>query len=79
MRTLKASEIGEYLYCARAWWYHRQGIESENQASLTGGADFHQHHGRRVLVAGLLRLAGWLALLAAVLLLAISLGDLLLP
>ena len=73
MRIIRASEIGTYLYCRRAWWYHAQGLESQNQAELAGGTAYHAAHGRRVFFAGLLRLAGWILLLAALVLLAIGL------
>lgn len=46
MRVLRASELGSYLYCARAWWYQRLGIPSDNQAELKTGTNFHQQHAR---------------------------------
>jgi hypothetical protein len=73
--VIKASEIGSYLYCRRAWWYHRQGLESENQAELAGGTELHRQHGRRVMAAGLLRLAGYLVLLIAIALLVAGLAT----
>ena len=75
MRIIRASEIGTYLYCQRAWWYHTQGVESQNQAELAGGTAYHHAHGRRVFFAGLLRLAGWALLLGAVILLAVGLTS----
>lgn len=63
---IRASEVGSYLYCRRAWWYRKQGAESENQAELAGGTELHVQHGRKVLVAGLLQIAGYVLLLAAV-------------
>ncbi len=79
MRPVRASEIGSFLYCARAWWYQRQGVEAENQAELTGGELFHRRHGQKVVAAGLMRLAGLFFLLVAVLLLATGLTVALLP
>lgn len=79
MRTIRASEIGAYLYCRRAWWYRKQGHEPQNQAELAGGAVFHQRHGRQVFAAGLLRAAGWLLLLIALALLAAGLTLQFLP
>jgi hypothetical protein len=65
MRVLRASELGSYLYCARAWWYQRQGIPSENQAELKTGTNFHQQHARGVLLSFLLRAAALFLLILA--------------
>ena len=77
MRTIRASEIGAYLFCQRAWWYQAQGVESQNQAELAGGTAYHHEHGRRGFFAGLLRLAGWALLLGALILLTIGITTLL--
>jgi CRISPR/Cas system-associated exonuclease Cas4 (RecB family) len=68
MRSIRSSEIGNYLYCRRAWWYRRLGTPSENQAELAAGSELHLHHGRQVFLSGLTRLLGVLLLLAAVVL-----------
>mgnify|MGYP006270613895 CR=1 FL=1 len=69
--VLWASEIGEYEYCARAWWLGWvQGEERANQAKLAAGAQRHAQHGQQVVVAtwarrlaiALLALAGLLVL-----------------
>lgn len=73
MRVLRASEIGAYLYCHRAWWYQLQGVESENQPEMTAGSSFHHAHGTKVVTGTLLRAAGWFLLLAAVVVLAVAL------
>jgi hypothetical protein len=73
MRTLRCSEVGGYLYCARAWWYQRQGKPSLNQVELADGTTYHHRHGRHVLLAGLLRTLGWIALLAGLALAAFAL------
>ncbi len=72
-RTIRASEIGSFLYCRRSWWFRREGVEPENQADLAGGTAFHQRHGRNVLAAGLLRAAGIGLLLLALALVAAGL------
>jgi hypothetical protein len=78
MRTIRASEIGIFLYCRRAWWYRSQGVAPANQAELSSGSEMHRQHGRQVFLTGLLRLAGWVLLLAALVLLAIYLTGLVL-
>ena len=69
MRKIRASEIGTFLYCERAWWYQQQGIPSENINELAEGSKLHQEHGRVVFLSGLLRTLACAALLAAVILL----------
>lgn len=69
MQTIRSSDIGNYLYCRRAWWYRKQGFESANQAELASGTELHRKHGRKVLAAGLLRTLALLLLLAALVLL----------
>lgn len=72
--VIRASEVGSYLYCRRAWWYRKQGVESENQAELDAGTELHRRHGRQVLAAGLLRTLGWILLLVAFILLVMYLA-----
>ncbi len=69
MRMIRSSDIGNYLYCRRAWWYRKQGTPSENQAELAAGTELHKQHGRRVLASSLARILGLILLLAAILLL----------
>lgn len=76
MRTIRASEIGTYLYCQRAWWYQKNGQPSENQAELAGGSELHARHGRAALATGFLRTLAYALLLAAVVTLAIYLTGL---
>lgn len=69
-KTIRASDIGAYLYCRRAWWYRLQGYASENQAALEQGTRFHLGHGRRVGGLQVLRRLALLLFLAALGLLA---------
>lgn len=69
MATIRSSDIGNYLYCRRAWWYRKLGYETTNQAELEAGSTLHRRHGRKILVAGLLRAAGFLLLLLSLVLL----------
>lgn len=70
MAVIRSSDIGNYLYCRRAWWYRKQGLESENQAELVAGTELHHRHGRQVLASSLNRTLGLILLLAALVLLA---------
>lgn len=69
MSVIRSSDIGNYLYCRRAWWYRKQGIESENQAELAVGTEIHRQHGRKVLAATLNRSIGMVLLLIVLILL----------
>ncbi len=79
MPVIRASDIGNYLYCRRAWWYRKQGLPSENKAELAAGTDLHRRHGRKVLAASLLRGAAILLLLTALVLLTIYVAMRVMP
>jgi hypothetical protein len=67
---IRASDLSEYLYCRRAWWYRLQGAESANARGLALGTRQHVRHGRGLrLVAWQRRLAMALIVAAVVLLL----------
>ena len=68
MRTIRASEIGSYLYCQRAWWYQKQGIESDNLTEIALGSELHERHGRLVVTSGCLRVIAYALILLALLL-----------
>lgn len=72
---IRASEVGAYLYCRRAWWYRKQGVEAENQDELAAGTELHLQHGRQVVAAALLWTLGWVLLLAALTLLTAYLAS----
>jgi CRISPR/Cas system-associated exonuclease Cas4 (RecB family) len=69
MPITRSSDIGNYLYCRRAWWYHKQGVPSENQAEMAAGTKIHRQHGRRVIASGLTRSLALILLFAALILL----------
>jgi CRISPR/Cas system-associated exonuclease Cas4 (RecB family) len=65
-RVIRASEIGQYEFCARAWWLGSvMGMPSTNTRELAEGEAAHRRHGRAVwasralvvLVVGLVLLA----------------------
>ena len=69
---IRASEVGEYVFCARAWWLRRvAGLEPAGRERREFGAVLHRRHGRVVagsrallIVAGVLLVAALLFLLA---------------
>jgi hypothetical protein len=69
MRTIRASEIGTYLYCQRAWRLRLEGHEPDNRAELASGTELHFRHGRTVLLSGCLRALAYAMILMAVALL----------
>jgi CRISPR/Cas system-associated exonuclease Cas4 (RecB family) len=69
MRIIRASEVGTYLFCARAWWYRLHGVESTNQAEINAGTELHRQHGRTVIASGLTRILAIILLLVALALL----------
>jgi hypothetical protein len=69
MPIIRSSDIGTYLYCRRAWWYKKQGVESANQTELATGTELHMRHGRQVLASTLTRSVALILLLIALVLL----------
>jgi CRISPR/Cas system-associated exonuclease Cas4 (RecB family) len=63
---IRASEMGEYVYCARAWWLRRvAGLEPAGRERRELGTALHHRHGRAVAGSrALLILAGLLAVMA---------------
>jgi CRISPR/Cas system-associated exonuclease Cas4 (RecB family) len=50
-RVIRASEIGQYVYCARAWWLGRVlGYRSQNVEEMAAGAEEHASHGKQVVI-----------------------------
>lgn len=73
MNIIRASEVGEYVYCARAWWLRRvAGLEPAGQARRELGTALHARHGRAVALSRALVIAGVaLAVVAVALLLVV--------
>ncbi|MEO5951417.1 MAG: hypothetical protein ABIQ44_03020 [Chloroflexia bacterium] len=75
-RVIRASEIGEYDYCSRAWWYkHVAKISPGGGTSgrLEAGVEAHRAHGRTVALSGRLRALGGALLLCGLLALLLAL------
>jgi CRISPR/Cas system-associated exonuclease Cas4 (RecB family) len=47
--VIRASEIGEYVYCARSWWLRRVAqLEPTGRERREYGTTLHRRHGRAV-------------------------------
>ncbi len=75
-RAIRASEIGEYVFCHRAWWLrHVEGFESANTRQMDLGTAAHERHGRLVGVGAALRALAVVLLVAAIMLALISISG----
>ncbi len=73
-RIIRASEIGQYDYCARAWWLGSvQGVAPSNVNELQSGTRLHEQHGRVVARAALVQQGAILLLIVGIILLAVFL------
>jgi CRISPR/Cas system-associated exonuclease Cas4 (RecB family) len=73
-RVIRASAVGEYVFCHRAWWYrYVQGEAPRNLGALQAGTRAHVRHGRLVTAALLLRALAVLLALAAIVALVLAL------
>ncbi|MGQ9927024.1 MAG: hypothetical protein ACUVS4_09150 [Chloroflexaceae bacterium] len=71
---IRASEVAEYVYCARAWWLRRvAGQQPEGQERRTTGSARHAAHGRLVALSGIALWAGLVLLAGGLLSLAVGL------
>ena len=75
--VIRASEIGEYAYCSRAWWYRHVIKLAPPDSSKQGdkfsrGKEAHAGHGRTVSLAITLRLVGVGLLLCGLMVLAVA-------
>jgi CRISPR/Cas system-associated exonuclease Cas4 (RecB family) len=70
MPVIRASEVGEYVYCARAWWLRRvAGLEPAGHARRAAGIALHTKHSRTVRLSSMLMALAGVLLLTALLLL----------
>ena len=78
-RRVTASQVGQYAYCARAWWLNAiEGVAPTDLGAFSAGTAAHERHGWRVsLSRGLGRLALILLGLALLALLVWGAGPLL--
>lgn len=66
---ISASEISEYLYCRRAWWYRGRKIQSANQPIMDRGTSHHNELAATVQRVEQRSRFGWRLFLAGLLLL----------
>ncbi|MFL5806691.1 MAG: hypothetical protein ACJ8CR_33805 [Roseiflexaceae bacterium] len=70
---IRASEVGEYVYCAHAWWLRRvAGLEPAGRERRELGTLLHRRHGQAVAGSRLLVTLGAALVLAAALLIVLS-------
>jgi hypothetical protein len=52
-QLIRATEIGEYVYCARAWWLRVEvGCLPQSIGGQLRGAEYQAAHGANVATAG---------------------------
>jgi CRISPR/Cas system-associated exonuclease Cas4 (RecB family) len=67
-RVIRASEVGQYVYCAHAWWLGSvRGLASSRQREMAAGEIVHRRHGRRVRISLSLNRLAYSVLVLAVL------------
>jgi len=71
MKIIRASEIGTYQYCQRAWWYKLQGYEPENKIEMAEGKNLHEKHGRSVYASSCVQGIAYASLMIALLIIII--------
>jgi CRISPR/Cas system-associated exonuclease Cas4 (RecB family) len=70
---IRASEVGEYVYCARAWWLRRaQGLEPAGHERREHGSTLHRRHGQAVAASRALLWAGLVLALIAIAMIAVA-------
>lgn len=73
-QVIRASELAQYSYCAKAWWLGSvQGKQSTNVRELQSGTAVHQQHGRAVWLASAFRIVAVALVVIAVLVLLMAL------
>ncbi|WP_420631277.1 hypothetical protein [Candidatus Leptofilum sp.] len=71
---IRASEIGNYLYCRRSWWLKRsRGVATQNVREIAQGERHHRQHGQRVQQSLWLRRAAYALIFVVVALVTYSL------
>lgn len=65
-RIIRASEVGQYVYCAHAWWLARvENLPSAHLEAIDAGKEIHRRHGQGVRMSLTLRRLGYALLISA--------------
>jgi CRISPR/Cas system-associated exonuclease Cas4 (RecB family) len=72
MRKIKASEIGTFMFCQRAHWFRRKGVDSDNIKEMEAGTKIHHQHSKAVAISSCSRTIAIILLLAGITLLTYS-------
>jgi type IV secretory pathway TrbF-like protein len=71
---VRASGMGEYSFCARAWWLRREGVTpTRGGEARAAGTRWHEAHGRAVSRARRLRAVAFVCVYLALALAALML------
>jgi len=71
-RIIRASELGQYSFCAKAWWLGSvEGVPSANVREIDAGTSAHEQHGQTVQASVWLNRVGIACLILGVLALAL--------
>jgi hypothetical protein len=73
-RIIRASEIGQYNFCAKAWWLGSiEGVSPSNLSQLQAGTAAHEEHGRQVRRASQLQVAAFMLVALGIIMLLLAL------
>jgi hypothetical protein len=73
-RIIRASEIGQYDFCAKAWWLGSiEGVQPSNVHELQAGTSAHEAHGRQVQRASQMQIAAFALVALGVVILILAL------
>jgi hypothetical protein len=72
-RVIRASEIGQYDFCAKAWWLGSiDGVQPSNIRELRAGTAAHEQHGQQVRRAAQMQLAAFVLVALGVIVLVLA-------
>jgi hypothetical protein len=75
-RIIRASELGQYAFCAQAWWLGSvEGVPSANIREMDAGTSAHERHGQTVQLAVWLHRVGMVCLALGLLMLVLFLAT----